>query len=293
MNRISHHRLPWMGILAFRGPDAIRFLQSQLTADVTRLAPGLAMPAAWCNAQGRVLAVLWLLAVPDGVLALLPRALAATTAEGLRRFIMRSKLTVSDESGHLQVAGLAAPAEGLLDGLAVPEGLTVGRLPGERAWAVGPFEAQESVKPGLVNRSEAAWVAMSVRRGEATVLPPTSGEWIPQMLNLDLIGAVSFTKGCYPGQEIVARAHHLGRVKRRMARYHVIAGALPASAQPLFIADEKVGEVVITAPGDPAELLAVVNLEALGHPVTDASGSLVCGPRPLPYAFPELRAAAG
>jgi folate-binding protein YgfZ len=282
-----------MGALAFRGPDAVRFLQSQLTADVTQLAPGAALPAAWCNPQGRVLAVLWLLAAPDGLLALLPRALAATTAEGLRRFVLRSKVAVTDESDGLQVAGLVSPAEGGLEGLAVPAGLVIGRLPGDRAWAVGTLDAQESLRPGLAAHSEAAWVALSVRRGEATVLPPTSGEWIPQMLNLDLIGAVSFTKGCYPGQEIVARAHHLGRVKRRMARYHVIAGPLPASGQPLFIADEKVADVVITAPGDPAELLAVVNLDALGHPLTDASGSLVCGPRPLPYAFPELRAAAG
>lgn len=282
-----------MGTLAFRGPDAVRFLQSQLTADVTRVAPGTAMPAAWCNAQGRVLAVLWLIAVPDGVLAVLPRALAATTAEGLRRFVLRSKLTVSDESDRLLVAGIVGAAEGGLDGLAAPEGLVLGRLPGDRAWSVGAEEAQEALKPGLAARSEAAWVALSVRRGEATVLPPTSGEWIPQMLNLDLIGAVSFTKGCYPGQEIVARAHHLGRVKRRMARYHVITGPLPASGQPLFIGDEKVADVVITAPGDPAELLAVVNLDALGHPLMDAAGSLVCGPRPLPYAFPELRAATG
>jgi hypothetical protein len=281
-----------MGALTFRGPDAVRFLQSQLTADVTRLAPGTAMPAAWCNAQGRVLAVLWLLSGPDGVLALLPRSLAATTAEGLRRFVMRSKVTVADESDQLQIAGLVCPVEGGLDSLAVPDGLVIGRLAGDRAWAVGAAAAQESLRPGLAARSEAAWVALSVRRGEATVLPPTSGEWIPQMLNLDLIGAVSFTKGCYPGQEIVARAHHLGRVKRRMARYHVIAGPLPASGQALFIAGEKVADVVITAPGDPAELLAVVNFDALGHPITDASGSLVCGPRPLPYAFPEMRAAA-
>ena len=282
-----------MGVLAFRGPDSVRFLHSQLTADVTRIAPGAAMPAAWCNAQGRVLAVLWLLAVPDGVLALLPRTLAASTAEGLRRFVLRSRVTVGDESDRLQVAGLVCATEGELDGLALPDGVALGRLPGDRAWLVGPDAPQEALRPGLASRSEAAWVALSVRRGEATVLPPTSGEWIPQMLNLDLIGAISFSKGCYPGQEIVARAHHLGRVKRRMARYHVIAGPLPASGQPLFIADEKVADVVITAPGDPAELLAVVNLDALGYPLTDASGSLVCGPRPLPYAFPELRAATG
>ena len=83
-----------MGALAFRGPDAVRFLQSQLTADVTQLAPGAALPAAWCNPQGRVLAVLWLLAAPDGLLALMPRALAATTAEGLRRFVLFNALHV-------------------------------------------------------------------------------------------------------------------------------------------------------------------------------------------------------
>ena len=123
------------------------------------------------------------------------------------------------------------------------------------------------------------------------MLPPTSGEWIPQMLNLDLVGAVSFTKGCYPGQEIVARTHHLGRARRRMARYHVISGPLPPCGQPLFVGSEKVAEVVTTAPGDPPELLAVVDLGQLGQALTDASGSLACVPRPLPYRLPDPREA--
>jgi folate-binding protein YgfZ len=291
MNHVSYHRLPWMTALSFRGPDAIRFLQSQVSADVSRLADGEALPAAWCNAQGRVLAVLWLIATADGVLAVLPRSLAAATAEGMRRFVMRSKVAVADESGQLLVTGLVAATEEGLAALRGSDGANVARLSDGRALAVGSPEDSAALVAGAVMGSEAAWNSRSASLGEAVVLPPTRGEWIPQMLNLDLIGAVSFTKGCYPGQEIVARAHHLGRVKRRMARYHVIAGPLPASGQPLFAAGEKVADVVVTAPGDPPELLAVVNLESLGRTLTDASGSLVCAPRPLPYPLPELRAA--
>lgn len=270
-----------MGVLAIRGPDALRFLQSQLTADVAALADGIAMPAAWCSPQGRVLAVLWLLAAADGVLAVLPASLAPSTAAGLGRFVLRARVTVTDESAQLAVAGLVG------DLPRVVEGGSIGRLPADRALLVGPPHAVAAAAGGRARGDENAWRAHCLAQGEPDVFPATRGEWIPQMLNLDLIGAVSFAKGCYPGQEIVARAHHLGRVKRRMARYECVAGALPEPGQGLFDGVQKVAEVVAATPGAPAQLLAVVNLDSLGRPLGDATGTLALRPLSLPYRLPE------
>lgn len=283
MNGVSHHRLPDTGVLSFRGADALRFLQSQLTADVSQLAAGEARPAAWCSPQGRVLAVLWLIRTADGALALLPRALAADVAEGLRRFVLRSKLAVTDESAVLVVAGIAGDPwpPGVQE-----SGAVVARLPGSRALVVGAPAEVEAACAGTVAGGEEDWAALAIGSGEPEITAATRGEWVPQMLNLDLIGAVSFTKGCYPGQEIVARAHHLGRVKRRMARYSLASGALPAPGDALLANGTRVGEVVRAAGGSPPQALAVVNLEALGHALSDASGTRTLLPAPLPYPLP-------
>lgn len=124
-----------------------------------------------------------------------------------------------------------------------------------------------------------------VRAGLAEISAVTSGEWIPQMLNLDLIGAISFTKGCYTGQEIVARTQHLGRIKRRMLRY-TLDGNVPLRLEPLYHAGSKIGEVVIGArTEDCTECLAVINLDARDLPLTLTDGR-VCRPAPLPYPVP-------
>ncbi len=281
MKAISHHNLPSLSVLSFRGSDALRFLHGQLTADVAALAAGEARLAAWCNAQGRVLAVPWLVGGDDRVLAVLPHELAADVADGLRRYVLRAKVSVSDESGTLSVAGIAGTAS-----VPVAAGAVAARLPGDRALLIGPPAALAAACAGLQAGDESAWWAMAIRRGEPVVTLATRGAWIPQMLNLDLVGAVSFAKGCYPGQEIVARAHHLGRVKRRMARYRIEGEGLPAPGAALLHDGVKVAELVVAAGGDPPEALAVVELEALGRPLADERGARRFVPAPLPYAVP-------
>ncbi len=126
-----------------------------------------------------------------------------------------------------------------------------------------------------------------VRSGLPEIYPGTSEQWIPQMLNLDLLGAIGFSKGCYPGQEIVTRTRHLGRVKRRMLRYQCEGVAL-APGTALHLGNTKVGEVVRSAAGpEGSECLAVVDLEAAGQTLVTATGAS-CNPQPLPYPIPEL-----
>ena len=129
--------------------------------------------------------------------------------------------------------------------------------------------------------------------GEPEVYPATSEEWVPQMLNLDLLGGVSFSKGCYTGQEIVARTHHLGRIKRRLFRYHLTCDDLPAVGSGLLRGETRVGEVVrVARSAGRAELLGVVSLDASGAGLVTEQGRATCTPEPLPYEVPEVAGAA-
>ena len=235
--------------LAADGPDAARFLQGQLTGDVLAPAEGALQLAGLLNAQGRVLALPWIAAAGERRTLLLPAALGPTMLEHLRRYQLRARLTLS-----LAPAGPDARR-------ALEEALAA-RLGGERA---------------------SDWTQGLVRAGIAEIDLATSGVWIPQMLNLDLLGGISFSKGCYTGQEIVARTHHLGRIKRRTYRY-VGNGAPPAAGEALHAGTAKVGEVVVAAAdGGGMELLAVVNRDAHTGPLTLADGRR-CASGALPYA---------
>jgi folate-binding protein YgfZ len=127
------------------------------------------------------------------------------------------------------------------------------------------------------------WLAQDIADGLPHVFAATSGQFIPQMLNVDLIGGVSYTKGCYTGQEIVARTHHLGRVKRRTMRFVLPAGEAPAPMSNLLLAGAKAADVLMTASlPDRIELLAVANLDAAGQALVIEDGR-VAEPRGMPY----------
>jgi folate-binding protein YgfZ len=285
MSRARFHRLPDLGVIRLEGPDAPGFLQGQVTADLRLLEPGQAAQAAWCSPQGRVIALLRLLRLEGGLLCVLPRELTADVAARLARFVMRAKVSISDESGVLAVAGVSGTPAALPASAA---DLDVLPLPAERALVVAPAARIESALAVEPAEPAAAWEAACIRLGEPEVYVSTSESWVPQMLNLDLLGAVSFRKGCYPGQEIVARTQNLGRIKRRLFRYRASGNELPAPGDVLLLGEAKVGEVVRSARhDDAAELLAVVNLDAAGVGLTAPRAAAACSPEPLPYAVPE------
>jgi len=285
MPQPQFHRLPGLGVIRLEGPDAVPFLQGQVTADLRLLEPGQGTAAAWCTPQGRVIALLQVLRQEGGLLCVLPRELAADVAARLGRFVMRAKVSIADESSLLSVAGLAdgapdsAPALGNTDVLPLAAG---------RALVVSAAGKVDSALGGVTPAPAGAWEAACIRLGEPEVYAATSESWIPQMLNLDLVGAVSFRKGCYPGQEIVARTQNLGRIKRRLFRYRVSGTGLPSPGDALSLGQAKVGEVVRSVRHEGvAELLAVVNLDSAGVGLTAAEGAVECSPEPLPYAVPE------
>jgi folate-binding protein YgfZ len=290
MPTIEFHDVGEVGTLRVAGPDAAAFLQGQLTADIRTLAPDSGQLAAWCSPQGRVIALMRLVPTEDGFLALMPRALAGDVAERLARFVLRARVRIEDASSTLAVAGLAGSTTGVLAGLSLGEGSQVrlAQLPGPRCLAIGTPGPVAALRDRWPAAPDGAWDALAVSLGEPEVYPATSEAWVPQMLNLDLLGAVSFRKGCYPGQEIVARTQNLGRIKRRLFRYHLTGPGLPSAGSALLQGGTKVGEVVrVASHRGRSELLAVVNLDACGTGLLAEEGGATCTPEPLPYAVPD------
>jgi folate-binding protein YgfZ len=279
------HALPGLGVLRLDGPDATTFLQGQVTADLLRLEPGRSAMTAWCSPQGRVIALLNITPVDGGLLAVLPRDLCGGVAQRLRRFVMRARVQVTDPSAQLEVAGVSGARPGSLRSA---EDVTRLSLAAGRQLLVGPTTGLRQMLAGVPQAPQGAWELDCVRLGEPEVYAATSESWVPQMLNLDLLGAVSFNKGCYPGQEIVARTQNLGRIKRRLFRYRVSGELLPGPGATLCYGKARVGEVVrAVRHAGATELLAVVSLEAAGVGLADETGAASCSPEPLPYAVPE------
>jgi len=301
--------LPHLGLLRFAGADAHSFLQGQVSHDTRRLSEGAPLLAAYCTAQGRVVAVLHLLPHTSGVIALLPRELVPPTLERLRRFVLRAKVTLEDLSQQFGVVGEQGPAALEAAGLGLPDaagyvehaGIGVARISADpsRYWVIGPAAslaarglADERGAGGSLERIERDWRLADIRAGLAQVYAPTSELFVPQMLNLDLIDGISFTKGCFTGQEILARTQHLGRIKRRMFRLRLPKGSWTVG-HALRLTDGRAGRLTeLAAIGEAFEALAVLNLEAGAAELEAAPGDAVEAVElPLPYPVRSAPAA--
>jgi folate-binding protein YgfZ len=287
-------------LLRIAGADARAFLQGQLSNDLDRLDPAAVLPAALSTPQGRVVAVFWLFEAEDGIFALLPRSLLKETIDRLRKYVLRSRVTVADASPDLSVIPLTgASVTKILSragmttthrGAGRAEALTVVALgcAAPRAVVIGPPGSVAQVWKDAVASAadDNTWRLAQIEAGEAQVYPETAGQFVAQMLNLDLLGAISFTKGCYTGQEIIARTHHLGRIKRRTLRFETAAGTALQRMQPVATGDGRTGKVLdwATRPDGTVELLAVVS-ESSSDEAPAVAGAIL-SPLPLPYEIP-------
>jgi folate-binding protein YgfZ len=264
--------LPHIGVLRFAGPDAVNFLQGQVSNDTRRLTKGAPLLAAYSSAQGRVIAVLHLLPHSSGVIALLPRDVLAATCERLRKFVLRAKVKIEDVSDRLSLIGVLGPDALRAAGLPVPDARGYFERDGIGIARVGPTADRESsrywmirearpAEQGIAPDIETAWRLADIRAGLPTVYAATSEAFVAQMLNLDLIDGISFSKGCYTGQEIIARTQHLGRIKRRMVRLRLAPGEWSIGGS-VKLADGRAGRLIEIARADGhLEALAVLNLE--------------------------------
>ena len=243
------------GLLSVTGADARAFLHAQLTNDIEHLPPERAVLAGWCSAKGRLLATF--LVIPsshpeaDGFLLQLARDLAAPVAKRLSMFVLRARAKVADVSD-------AWAQFGVWDAdLAQPDvawnGNRASIRVGERRYLEIVRKEEAAENP---NADEAQWALQEIRAGRPLITAATQDQFVPQMVNLEQLGGVDFKKGCYPGQEIVARAQYRGQVKRRMVRAEAPAGVQLAPGQ-----EFNGGTVVDVAPGENgSELLAVMPL---------------------------------
>jgi hypothetical protein len=278
----GHVALPDWGLIRARGEDSRSFLHGQLTQDMLKLAPGETRLAGYCSAKGRLLAsfVVWL--DGDDVLLACSADLLPATLKRLSMFVLRAKCKLSDATAELPLYGLvgdavqAAAAERsiawLPDAQGVPRALCVGAPP------AGPALDIE------------LWRWLEVHSGVARIVGATVEHFVPQMVNLELVGGVNFQKGCYPGQEIVARSQYRGTLKRRA--YVVQAQAPLQPGQEIFSPaepEQPVGEVVLAAAPAGRAPVALVELKIAAahgplHAGSATGPSLQLGA--LPYAFP-------
>jgi|SRR5277367_1530606 len=293
----SFGRLRHLGVLRFSGPDSLSFLQGQVSNDTRRLAQSSSLLAAYSNPQGRVLALLHLLPHSSGVLGILPRDLVIPTLEALRKFVLRAKVKIEDASELLGVAGMQRDgvpqsSSGGVESPGYVENDDIGiadvNRDGSRAWVIGT--ADDLSKHGLAGdvlhaeRIERDWRLADIRAGLPQIYPATRETFVAQMLNLDLLDGISFTKGCYTGQEIIARTQHLGRIKRRLYRLQLPHGDWHIG-QTLRLTDGRTGRLTeVIQSGSGFEALAVLNVDAAASASeADESGPVAAVPLPIPY----------
>lgn len=264
---------PSNAVLRVSGDEAADFLHNQFTNDVKALAVGGAQWNGWCTPKGRFLFTFILARDAAGYLLVLPAAFAEAMAKRLRMFILRSKAKVEDVTATLPCLGLW--------GGPLPE--SAHRLGSQRAVVFGAV-------PEARAATEADWALSLIRDGIVQVVPGTQEEFVPQMANYDLVGGVSFKKGCYPGQEIVARTQYRGILKKRTVRVRSAAPLAPGDSvySPAF-GEQSAGLVANAAPSPDGgfEALVVAQLEAIAqkslHPGSPAGPALEI--LPLPYAI--------
>jgi folate-binding protein YgfZ len=304
--------LSQLGLIGVCGPEAASFLQGQLTNDVLGLSESKSQLGSHCSHKGRMLASFRLFKLEGTVYLQLPRTQVEAMVQRLRMYLLRTEAAVEDASSRfasIALAGYCAPS--LLGARfeAVPQQenalsrrgeLTAIRIPGDRPRfeILGPATSMEDMWDALATVATIAnadyWALLDIRAGIPSIYPQTSDTFVPQMTNLHLVEGVSFKKGCYTGQEVVARMQYLGKLKRRMYLAQVSAENRPTPGDVLHCpssrSEQAAGRVVDARPdrhGD-YELLVVVQIDAAQHGevrLGGPQGPLLSLSDP-PYGFP-------
>ena len=297
-----------LGLIACGGEDAQAFLHGQLSNDVKQLTPVRSEYAAYCSAKGRMLANFLVWQEDQAYYLQLARSLLPAVQKRLGMFVLRAKVKLVDASELRPVLGLAGSAAAtalreLFPALPQqahqvvhdPANGTLIALPGARFQLVAELESAKRLwhKLAAVLRPVGApcWEWLEIRNGLPLITPATQEQFVPQMANMELIGAVNFQKGCYPGQEIVARTQYLGQLKRRMVLAHVAGEVMPQPGEELFSSalDGQASGMVVNAQAAPDggyDLLAVMQTASITQATVhfkSVDGPALCI-QPLPYS---------
>ncbi|MDN7610899.1 CAF17-like 4Fe-4S cluster assembly/insertion protein YgfZ [Burkholderia cepacia] len=305
--------LPQFGVIDVAGDDAATFLHSQLTNDIEHLDAASARLSGYCSPKGRLLGSFLAWRAGHAVRLLVSKDVQPAVQKRLSMFVLRAKAKLTDASDTLAVVGFAGDVRDVLSGIfdALPDGVhvkvdgpagTLIRVPDaagrKRYLWIGPraeVDARVAALGGtLPVVSPAVWDWLDVRAGEPRITQPAVEQFVPQMVNFDVIGAVNFRKGCYPGQEIVARSQYRGTIKRRTALAHVAGETDTVHAGvELFHSDDPgqpCGMIVnaAAAPAGGVDALVEIKLAALDNGTVhlgSADGPVLAFDA-LPYAWP-------
>ncbi|MDP9109578.1 MAG: folate-binding protein, partial [Pseudomonadota bacterium] len=235
--------LAHLGLIRITGEDAANFLHNQVTNDVLQLGTDQARLAGYCTPKGRLLASVWMWRAGDAIVLALDAALQAAVQKRLQMYVLRAKVSLADISAEQVLLGLGGPAAGALlqQWFAVlPEApfqkvdsahgtlMRMADADGKPRfqWMTTPAQVMAlwpTLSAALAPVTDNQWWLGDIAAGIPQVTLATQEQFVPQMINFDLIGGVNFKKGCYPGQEIVARSQYLGKQKRRMLAATVAA----------------------------------------------------------------------
>ena len=287
-----------LGVIRARGADAASFLQSQLTNDVVGLDAGQVRLAGFCSAKGRLQASFWVVRpTPDEVLLICSADLLAATLKRLSMFVLRAKCKLDDASAELPLLGVVLPPNEtplpVLGTGTTPWGATL-RLPDAAGLARLIVVGAVPEPPALPELSLDTWRWLELQAGVALIEAATVDQFVPQMLNFEIGGGVDFKKGCYPGQEVVARSQYRGTIKRRTFLFDVDTAEPVAAGVELFDprdATQPAGLVVNAAPnpGGGWSVLGEAKLAAVDGSTLHlgrADGPLL-SLRALPYEVPR------
>jgi hypothetical protein len=263
--------LTGLGLIAATGEEAASFLHGQLTNDVQHLDSNAARLAGYCSPKGRLLATLLIWRDAQTIYLQLPRSLQPAIQKRLQMFIMRAKAKLADAGTEYAVLGLVGPAaaNALAEWFPVLPAAPYDKLDNSHGslirmadaagsaryqW-IAPVDTLTAAWPKLTQHlkpsASLAWRLADIRAGVPGIVAATQEQFVPQMINFELIGGVNFKKGCYPGQEVVARSQYLGKLKRRTMLATIDSAAAQAGQEVFAAAD----------PGQPCGM--VVNAEAL------------------------------
>ena len=299
--------LSHMSLLEVAGEDAVTFLQGQVTNDVKLLDGHTSHFAGYCNPKGRMLAMFLAFGHFDHLHLQLPKSLAEAVTKRLRMYVLRAKVTIKDVSDEIVRFGVAgADSETALrrvfsevpqqaHALVTLENGVILRLPGPvprfQVFANGAHAKAlwQTLAETHTPVGKAAWDWLEIEAGIPDIYPATQEAFVPQMLNLDALDGISFKKGCYTGQEIVARTHYLGKVKRRTQLAHVADTLAPQAGDDIHAGQggEAAGKIVRSAPSPTGghDVLVEVRLESLSESLSWQNEVLQF--RPLPYTLPD------
>ncbi len=303
---LSHY-----GLIRVQGEEAESFLQNQFCNDLRKVSESLSQLNGYCNPKGRVLAFFRLFQRNGDYYLRLPREILDPTLNRLRMFVLMTKVTLEDASEQLMHIGFSGPRADehlrtclgdipvALDQVTHSGELSVVRVPGSQP-RFEIYGSDAAVKKLWRQLAESAapvgygsWALMDIRAAIPDIVEETREAFVPQMINLQAINALSFKKGCYPGQEIVARMHYLGKLKRRMFLAHIDGETVPAPGNSLFAEGSEsaqgVGKVVSAQPNPDGgvDLLAVIEISSAEQRqlhIGDAQGPLMIL-RELPYGL--------